>query len=133
MLSIPGGFDRLDEPSDSSVSDQCRPTSLSGQTRPSKGATAETTWWKDFGCDGRRRHVGPTQDSGNVEGMIEGENLPDCSWKSDANWSGTLRKNRRRAGYLSALKLKYWDVFLHDGRGPVGEYIKKNPQLVKNQ
>ena len=57
MLSLPRGFDSLDERSDRSVSHQCRPTSLSGQTRPSKGAATETTWWKYFCCDG---HVADT-------------------------------------------------------------------------
>ena len=72
MLAILGGFDRLDERSDRSVPDRYRPTSLSRHTRPSKGVTAETTWWKDSACDGEVAGTsGPTQDSGNVQGMIE--------------------------------------------------------------
>ena len=61
--------------------------------------------------------------------MIEGENLPDCSWKSGGLLGQLVRRIEKKTDVgrdiCQPLKLKSWDVFLHDSRGPADENIKK--------
>ena len=121
MLSLPGGCDSLDERSDRSVSHQCRSTSLSGQTRPSKGATTETTWWKVFAAiDASGRHR--TQETFRGWSREKTCHLVDYSAQLVKSIEKITDVGR---DICQPLKLKSWDVFLHESRGPADEYIKK--------